>query len=139
MITLGTIRDINDTFNENWLIVRSLKKQPRNTIWLPDLSPNTQLFFAYRDAEKAGQFNQEWFQAYYVPAFLRQIENDGNAKKLLNQLYVESRTKNILLACFCTDETLCHRSIVGGLLAGANASIRCNPEYKKYYDMYWTL
>lgn len=140
MITIGRISDIDaQLYDENWLIVRSLKSLPAGAVHRPELSPSRSLFFKYLDVKKIGQFNEPWFQQVYVPTFLKELIQDRQNFLLLDQLYRDSFTKNILLACFCTDETLCHRSIVAGLLAGAGAQITCNPAYKTYYGMFTKL
>lgn len=71
-----------------------------------------------------------------MPAFLRQMVADQEAQRLLNQLYRSSFSKDILLACFCPNESLCHRSILASLLLGAGAQIDCKQEYARYYKMY---
>ncbi len=53
----------------------------------------------------------------------------------MKQLIEESRSREIALVCFCEDETLCHRSIVGGILLKLGAQISCNPEYGVYGNM----
>lgn len=42
------------------------------------------------------------------------------------------------LACFCGDETLCHRSIVAGLLQGAGADVRLasGADYSRYFEAF---
>ena len=62
-------------------------------------------------------------------------------KDALNQLYVMSKTQNILLVCFCENEDLCHRSIIAGLLSGAGAEVQTSSghNYDKYWDMYHNL
>ena len=71
------------------------------------------------------RIRQKWFWAAVTPAVLL----------LLDQLYRDSFTKDILLACFCADEALCHRSILAGLLAGVGADIDCGAGYLKYFGM----
>lgn len=138
MIRLGTLRDIGKRENEEcWVIVRSLKNgTPRGAVRVPELSPSKPLFYSYLDAAKAGLYGPKWFQENYVPRFVAQMAGDMEARKLLDRLYRESREKDILLACFCTDETTCHRSIVGGLLLGAGASIECDADYARYFQMF---
>lgn len=139
MLHLGRISDISRDYDENWLIVRSVKQVPRNAVQVSALSPSTSLFYKYMDAKKAGRFDGAWFQSVYVPTFLREVITNQDARSLLNQLYAESRRKSILLACFCPNESLCHRSIVAGLLLGAGADIDCDPSYRKYFDLYKSM
>lgn len=139
MLHLGRISDISRDYDENWLIVRSVKQVPRNAVQVSALSPSTSLFYKYLDAKKAGRFDGAWFQSVYVPTFLREVIANQDARSLLNRLYAESRRKSILLACFCPNEALCHRSIVAGLLLGAGADIDCDPSYRKYFDLYKSM
>lgn len=139
MLHLGRISDISRDYDENWLIVRSVKQVPRNAVQVSALSPSTSLFYKYLDAKKAGRFDGAWFQSVYVPTFLREVIANQDARSLLNQLYAESRRKSILLACFCPNEALCHRSVIAGLLLGAGADIDCNPSYRKYFDLYKSM
>lgn len=136
MIKIGRISDIGTDFDENLLIVRSAKNIPKHAVWEPLLSPSKQLFHSYLEAKKAGWFDENWFQQNYVPQFLHEMASSHAARDLLNRLYVDSRSRNILLACYCTDEKLCHRSILAGMLLGAGASIECIADYRKYWDMF---
>lgn len=123
MIILANVRDQLRDCDEVWYIVRSPGKRSFDETHkhVPVLSPNWQLFKAYRDAAQLGKWNHEWFQEHYVPQFLAQMRRDPEAKKLLNELVEKSREKNIALVCFCADESLCHRSIVGGILYNMGA------------------
>lgn len=68
----------------------------------------------------------------YVPIFIEQMRNDEKAKAYLRQLADESKFKNIALVCFCKDETMCHRSIIGGILYHMGASVEIEETYKAY-------
>ena len=135
MIKIGRISDISTDFDENWLVVRSLKAVPPHALHEPRLSPSRRLFHSYLDAKAEGKVDAEWFQRVYVSAFLRELASDRANMLLLDQLYRDSFTKDILLACFCADEALCHRSILAGLLAGVGADIDCGAGYLKYFGM----
>ncbi len=136
MIKIGRILDASTDYDENWMVVRALKTVPPHAIHEPRLSPSRQLFYRYLDAKSEGRFNAEWFQQVYVRAFLRELFSDRANMELMDRLYRDSFTKNILLACFCADEALCHRSILAGLLAGVGARIECDAGYLKYYGMF---
>lgn len=135
MIRLGTIRDEIPGYGK-WLIVRSLKNQVEGALHVPVLSPSTHLFRAYLSAKAAGQFTEKWFQDTYVPWFLKDMIHSQEAVALLDQLYRDSFTKNILLCCFCANENLCHRSIVGGMLKGAGAKVECDDSYVRYWQLF---
>ncbi len=137
MIRLGTLRDAGKRPDEEcWIIVRSLKACPRGALHVPRLSPAPALFRDYLTAARAGKYGPAWFQENYVPRFVEQMAEDMEARKLLDRLYREGRDRDVLLACFCTDESTCHRSIVGGLLLGAGAAISCNEDYRRYFPMF---
>lgn len=137
MISIGRISDAGTRFDENWLVVRSLKNGvPSSAKQVASLSPSKDLFYRYLDVKKAGKFDQGWFQSEYIPVFLREIKDNREARTLLNRLCQVSVSKDILLACFCPDEALCHRSILAGLLLGAGAKIKCSNEYAQYFRMY---
>lgn len=51
-----------------------------------------------------------------MPVFLKEIQNSAARKKLAELIDLDKQGKRICLACFCPDETLCHRSIVAGIL-----------------------
>jgi uncharacterized protein YeaO (DUF488 family) len=138
MIYLGNIREIKDDM-ENWLIVRNVKSLPKHTVWVPDLSPSKELFYRYRQAANAGQYNKKWFDENYVDKFLVDMIKDPESIKLLDSLYQQSFNKDIRLACFCSDENTCHRSIVGGMLLGAGANITCSNDYAKYWTRFQEL
>lgn len=136
MITIGSFKEISNNYDEVWLIVRSLKTTPQgdNIYHVPQLSPNWDLFKEYLSWSKAGIWNDKCFMERYVPRFLEQMKSQ-EAKDMLNVLYFKAKTKNILLVCFCPNETMCHRSIVFGLLQGVGAETNGN-NYSHYYDMY---
>ena len=140
MIKIGRISDVSVGFDENWLVVRSPGKASlAHAVHEPRLSPSRELFYRYLDMKKAGKFNMEWFQRFYVPAFLKELIADDGSLMLLDRLYRDSFTKDILLACFCAEEALCHRSILAGMLAGAGAKIQCDDRYLEYYRMFRDL
>ena len=133
MIRLCSTSNINiNNFDEIWVVCRSisklasrLKDNPK-TIHVPELSPEPELFYAYV------RWSEELFQTNYVPEFIREIQNNKDAIKRLDELCEKSKTKNIALVCFCSDEKMCHRSILAGILSNKGANIVCNSYYKKY-------
>jgi len=122
---------------EKWYIVRKLGDNliSQDFKHVPELSPSPGLFERYRQLVKNGQWNKETFQHIYVPVFLKETKTEP-AVSLLKLLVRKSNRKNISLFCFCEDETICHRSIVGGILKGMNAEILCPDDYLQYYEMY---
>lgn len=135
MIEFKCIDDVEDEkYDEVWWIVRSPKGIPETVKWVPELSPSVELFAKYREAYHAGEFGEKFFQEVYVPQFLDELSKDKNEIDLLNKLRDVSKNKNIALCCFCEDESLCHRSIIAGILLGLGANVDTKDEYLKYFN-----
>ena len=87
----------------------------------------------------SGRWNHDTFENEYAPRFLRLIANDLQAPQWLNWMYQQDKAgKTVGLACFRTDETLCHRSIIAGLLQGVGADVRTtkNADYSHYFKQF---
>lgn len=144
MIAVKRIRDVKyEDYDEVWAVVRSMKNPSPKMKQVQALSPQLDLFFEYRRLAVAGQWNRESFQNIYVPKFLEGMVNstEGAADKL-NELWQKDKAGlRICLACFCTDEDMCHRSILAGLLQGAGCSVvtETGKDYSGYYAAYRTL
>lgn len=134
MLAIGNIRDNFNGFDEVYYIVRSFKGKTDDTHkWVPTLSPSWDLFKYYLDLKNQNKFDYNTFLSGYVPRFLQEMQSP-EAQKWLNYLVQVSRTKNIALTCFCTDEKMCHRSIIHALLDNMGADIRpAKIDYKKIY------
>ena len=137
MIKITSIRNIKpEEFDETWMIMRSLKKPIKNTKQVVNLSPSTSLFFKVQNLKKENKWTKETFNSFYVPLFLQELSNNSEAIRLLNDLYIQDKQgKNICLACFCSNEELCHRSIIAGLLQGVGCNIitDTNNDYSSYW------
>lgn len=124
MLYTGSIRDIDKTkYDEIWIIVRSLGNVPTggNVYHVPQLSPSYNLFYDYRNWVKQGIWCKKQFDDVYKPRFLEEMKSD-TAQQYLNLLRESCKTKDILICCFCSDESMCHRSIVKELVEGKNMS-----------------
>lgn len=137
MITIGNIFDTEPAkFDEVWIICFSVGKIQEmfaieNVKHVPELAPREELFRTYRTLVRENRWNKSSFEKYYVPRFLKDIQ-DSSSIKLLKQLVCLSKEKDIRLACFCPDEHLCHRSIIAGILFHMGADIACNQDYRVY-------
>lgn len=121
MIYTGSFKDISSNYDEVWLIVRSLKQVPQvntNVFHVPQLSPSPELFKSYLSWRNQGLWSKDTFEKYYKPRFLKEMEGE-DAQRVLNLLINKASTKNILLVCFCNDESMCHRSLVYSLVPSA--------------------
>lgn len=140
MVTITNIRNIDQKeYDEVWAIVRSLKN-PGNMKYVPELSPSWNLFKRYLQLRDSGQWNAETFRSIYVPAFLREIKA-GTVRKKLNELVkLDRQGKRIGLICFCSDEALCHRSIVAGVLQHVGVHVQgTHKDYSEYGRSYEQL
>ena len=137
MITVAYIRKINYTdYNEVWAIVRSLKN-PGNMKHVPALSPSWNLFKTYLGLRDAGKWNAESFRDVYMTVFLREMRSPAVRDKLTELIRLDRQGKRICLACFCPDETLCHRSIVAGILQYAGIPLQCVKDNYSQYGRMW--
>lgn len=140
MIEIKCINKVDyEQYDEVWAIVRLMKNPTEKMKQVIELAPSSELFVSFRLAKKSGLWNEEFFQANYVPKFLEDICRNQKSKDKLNELYSLDRAgKRICLVCFCPDETICHRSIVAGLLQGVGCNVRLpsNADYRHYYKQY---
>lgn len=141
MIKIGTYSDISSEYEEVWHIMRSVKQLPKNSYniihkHVPILSPSPDLFHMYLDLKKVGAWDELSFRNDYLPRFLKEM-NNREVFMTLRELYYLSKTKNILLLCACKNESMCHRSIIAGILQGRFPDIEIHSEdlcnYMGYY------
>lgn len=142
MIAIKSIRNVKyEDFDEVWAIVRNMKNPSKHIKHVPDISPSLDLFFKAKKLMKENQWNKQTFDTIYVPQFLKEMHQQS-AINILNELYqIDKNNGKICLVCFCTDETICHRSIVAGLLQGVGCNIdtELKADYSKYYKAYIDL
>ncbi len=141
MITIKAISNIQyENYDEIWAIVRSLKHPNPHLKQVTELSPSWDLFKTFQELKQAGDWNQKTFQEIYVPRFLTQMKGT-EARNRLNQLYLRDKAgESLALVCFCPDETLCHRSIIAGLLQGCGCNVQgVHGNYAHYFDQYKRL
>lgn len=126
MIKVTSLRGIRrGQYDEIWAIVRSLKNTSVPEMkQVPVLSPSSNLFHAYLKLRDSGQWNKETFKRFYVPTFLKEMHGAEAKQKLQELVQLDKEWQSICLACFCPDESLCHRSIVAALLQGLGCQVR---------------
>lgn len=118
MISTGTPEDIDNTYDEVWIIARRMK--PLNTSFngevyhVPDLAPSDTLLNWALQKKKNMQFDKACFDSEYSPRFLQEIRNNPKTCELIDFLRITD--KNILLVCYCKREDICHRSIIKALV-----------------------
>lgn len=139
MIAIKSIRNVRyKEFDEVWAIVRSMKNPSKYIKHVPDISPSLNLFFKAKRLMKENKWNKQTFNEIYVPQFLQEM-NTQLAYDTLNKIYQIDKTNGKLcLVCFCPDETMCHRSIIAGILQGVGCDVHTeiNADYRKYYELH---
>lgn len=139
MIKISNIGNPNlsnvDFADEVWAIVRSDKNIPSWMQWVPELAPSWDLFNKYRQWRDTGYWNKYTFNKLYVPQFLKELSQAEDVMDVLLRLkYLDSLEKTVCLVCFCQEETLCHRSIIAGVLQGLGFNVDAS-DYTEYSDM----
>lgn len=83
--------------------------------WLPELAPSAALV--------SWAQSEEWTAARWrrlMRLYLREMREPW-ARHLIATLAALSRQANFSVGCYCTDEAMCHRSLLRGLLLDAGA------------------
>ena len=86
-------------------------------VWLPELAPSAPLV--------SGALSEPWTPARwrrFVRAYLREM-GEPRARHLIATLAALSRRASFAVGCYCEDETMCHRSLLRGLLLDAGAVV----------------
>lgn len=128
-----------DDYDEMYMIVRSMKPINPKIKQLDILSPQSSLFKFHRECVNKGTWNQSTFDKAYAPIFITQLQHSPYANKVLDDLYrKDDAGKRICLMCYCTNESMCHRSIIAGILQGmgCNVKIPTNSDYSRYYNQF---
>lgn len=135
MVTVCSIKQVKrnvDAYDKIYLIVRSISSLVRSKSdlianskveQLAALSPSQNLFYKYLDWKKAGEWNKTKFETDYARQFLSEMSNSKLAVEAIYRVKDESMTSNIALCCFCDDASLCHRSIIAGVLKSMGANV----------------
>jgi len=100
---------------------------------VPGLSPSWSLFKKYLELRDAGNWNTDTFQKIYVPVFIEEMQTATARRKFAELIGLDKQGKHICLACFCNDETTCHRSIIAGILQSIGITVN---GIKKDYSVY---
>lgn len=113
------IHDAKDVTDDDALKifgVRIAKFLPEGWVHRQELTPNRDLLFRAKKLEKEGTWDENSFASVYLPAFLKGVKENQNAK---NEIAEIARTlnsgKDVYYACYCKNHHICHRSIVGDI------------------------
>lgn len=95
--------------------------------YCPELGPSWDLFNRVKAFKEANRWNQIMFDDMYKQQFISDLMSNRVAlleiKKLIRKL---NNGDNITLVCYCTNQEICHRSILGEIMNKA-----CNAEIIK--------
>lgn len=142
MISVLNIKEVEKgKYDDVWAIVRYYKGKSTWIKHVTELSPSQLLLAKFYKLKNHGEWNKTTFDGIYLPNFLKEMCN-RSAKAKLNDLYkADKEGKNIALVCFCTDESLCHRSIIAGLLQGVGCNVHTSQgtDYSRYYQEYMNV
>jgi uncharacterized protein YeaO (DUF488 family) len=86
-------------------------------VWLPELAPSPALFSW---ARAAAWTSSRW--RHYARRYRREM-SEPRARHLIDTLAALSRQTSFSVGCYCADETMCHRSLLRGLLEDAGAAM----------------
>jgi uncharacterized protein YeaO (DUF488 family) len=80
----------------------------RVAAWEPALAPSRRLLASYRSGSMAWEA--------YAQGYVAEMNRTAAAQAALSQLRQRASTETVTLLCSCTDEALCHRSLLRGLV-----------------------
>jgi uncharacterized protein YeaO (DUF488 family) len=86
-------------------------------VWLPELAASAELV--------SWALSEPWTEARwrrYARRYRKEMR-EPRARHLIELLSALSKQTNFSIGCYCEDATHCHRSLLGGLLADAGASM----------------
>jgi len=86
-------------------------------VWMPELAPSAPLVSW---ALSEPYTDKRW--AKYERAYRSEMKKPA-ASRLIALLAALSHQTNFSIGCYCENESRCHRSILGDLLAGAGAKM----------------
>lgn len=122
-----------------WAIVRSYKNPLRGITQMVDLSPTKELFGKYLQWKSQGVWNHDTFRNLYVPEFMETTIATEAAMKALKLIRtMDTNGTGIAIGCFCENENMCHRAVVGGILEGLGCDVRYPREVShiEFYEEY---
>lgn len=141
---IGSVRDTQLTnYDEIWGTVRSLSQSIKQSldkngklIEKSSLSPSSQLLNKYLSLKDNNNWNEQTFASEYVPQYLYEQASNPQAVSDMVSLINESE-KSISAFCYCGNESICHRSIIAGIVQGAGKNVEgVAKDYSTYYNQF---
>lgn len=83
-------------------------------VWLPLLAPSRRLLRWAKGRKWDGQTTRTFFARY-----AREMEANTDSRQVIRFVAKASRRAPISVACYCADETRCHRSVLLKLIRKA--------------------
>ena len=131
--------DAYQGYDEVWVVMRYPKDMSPGFRHVPELAPPYELFKWFQDTKRGGRMMRTAFEEFYVPGYINCLITNPKARNALVSLEAElNRGRSIALVCTCYDESLCHRSVLGGILSylGYNCETKSGTDYDRYGAMY---
>lgn len=126
-------------YDEIYLIVRSIAtlEKSKSSILLhakqlEALSPSKELFYKQLNCTRSEEWTEEKFNNEYKPEFIYELNENPEANEWLDEIAAkDAEGKKIALLCFCANENLCHRSIIGELLKNRGCAVIMDKDTKR--------
>lgn len=123
MLHLCSVRDLQlHEGRIRWVIARYPGRIARTKYeaWVPSLSPSRDLHSRWKVWRVE---DPDWWAHHYCPAWREEKAGDSSYLEAVRRAASVAQHSDLVLACWCADETCCHRSLVArdvaALLPGA--------------------
>ena len=127
-------------YDDIWVVMLySPQDRPANFHHVRALAPSSPLYQNFRVMKDMGEWNLHNFQTLYVPQYLSEITTQSYSMSQLESLIqLALGGRNIAIACTCSHEELCHRSILGGIVQATcpDVEVVCGRDYSHYWREY---
>lgn len=126
MIEFRSLMNIPKEYDELWIVTRSLDKYHGKidgvkVKYKPELAPSLDLFHFYLTERAAGRWDEDTFNNKYKPVYLAELRNNKLARASIEEL--AATKKHIIIACFCANRNMCHRSLLENILKRKRSDI----------------
>lgn len=110
--SVSKMKDLN-TKNGVYLAITYKPVNSKSIIDVPDLAPTNSLFWVWFRSWRERK-DHKWFPNY-KNIYLKQFSLASEEKLELITLFLD-RGDDVHIMCYCTDERVCHRSIIKEML-----------------------
>lgn len=143
MIIIGNLNEIDvnvETYDgkeikidKAYSIVRSNKKTRCENII--ELAPDENLYSFFLNEKKNMKWTKDRFDEEFVERYFKGINNPYGAAAV-KRILLESKDENIFIGCFCANENMCHRLLLGAILKYYGGDVVSTTIDDKIYDYY---